>query len=74
MRESHNQNIFASLAPHEKVILNLVCEGYSNKEIAKQLKIGELTARNYVLNIMHKANCKNRTQLAVEYCIYKGED
>lgn len=74
MPNNENHHIFASLTPFEKVILKLICAGHSNKEIANQLKFSELTARNYVVNLLHKTGCKNRTQLAVEYCIYKDKD
>ncbi len=48
----------------EKEVLYLVAKGYYNEEIAQELGITTLTARNHVLNAMHKAEAKNRTDLS----------
>lgn len=48
----------------EKEIIQLVCEGKTNKEIAKSLFISPNTVRDHTSNIYRKTNVKNRTQLA----------
>ena len=51
----------------ELSIIRLVADGYSNKEIASELFLGEGTVRNYLSNILEKLNLRDRTQLAVFY-------
>jgi len=48
----------------ENDILDLIREGFSNKQIAAKLKISEQTVKNHVSNMMEKAGAKNRTELA----------
>ena len=51
----------------EQSIIRLVADGYSNKEIASELFLGEGTVRNYLSTILEKLNLRDRTQLAVFY-------
>jgi DNA-binding NarL/FixJ family response regulator len=55
------------LTEREKEIIKLVSEGYSNKEIADQLFLGESTVKNYISAILDKLNLRDRTQIAVFY-------
>jgi DNA-binding NarL/FixJ family response regulator len=48
-------------------VLKLVGEGFSNKEIADKLYLGEGTIRNYVTMLLEKLNLRDRTQLAIYY-------
>lgn len=48
----------------EKDIIKYICEGKTNKEIAKLLFIAPVTVRDHISNILRKTNVKNRTQLA----------
>lgn len=48
-------------------IITLVAKGFSNKEIASQLHLGEGTVRNYLSTILEKLNLRNRTGLAIFY-------
>lgn len=52
----------SSLSEQEVRVLILVAEGYSNKDIAKQLFIAETTVKSHVSNILTKLNAKNRTE------------
>lgn len=47
----------------EEEIINLLCEGKTNKEIAEVLFISPYTVRDHLANIYKKTNVKNRTQL-----------
>ncbi|MCX7696787.1 MAG: response regulator transcription factor [Bacteroidales bacterium] len=47
----------------EKEILQLLCEGLSNKEIAEALCISERTVLNHKANLMAKTNTKNSIAL-----------
>jgi DNA-binding NarL/FixJ family response regulator len=55
----------AALTPRELDVVALVAEGKANKEIARQLGIGERTARTHVSNVLHKLGLTSRTQLAL---------
>ncbi|MRG85719.1 LuxR C-terminal-related transcriptional regulator [Salinibacillus xinjiangensis] len=51
-----------SISKREKEVLNLVIQGYSNKEIASELFISDHTVKNHVTNIFHKLNVTDRAQ------------
>jgi two-component system response regulator DevR len=55
---------FAHLSQQEKQVLVLVSEGRTNREIGKQLYLGEGTVRNYVSSILSKLNVNNRAEAA----------
>lgn len=55
------------LTERENDILKLIAEGYSNKEIAAELFLGEGTIRNYVTALLEKLELRDRTQLAIFY-------
>ncbi len=56
-----------ALSPRENDVLELVANGYTNKEIAKRLYIGEGTVRNTLSVILDKLALRDRTQLAIYY-------
>jgi two-component system, NarL family, nitrate/nitrite response regulator NarL len=43
-------------------VLDFLCQGKSNKEIARDLAIREVTVKVHVGNIMRKLGASNRTQ------------
>jgi len=55
---------FAHLSQQEKHVLQLVSEGKTNREIAKNLFLGEGTVRNYVSSILSKLSVNNRAEAA----------
>lgn len=55
---------FKDLTEQELRVLGLVSHGYTNKEIAKELFLGEGTVRNYVSSILSKLNLTNRAEAA----------
>ena len=55
---------FQHLSQQEKHVLLLVSEGKTNREIAKQLFLGEGTVRNYVSSILSKLGVNNRAEAA----------
>ncbi len=55
---------FHSLTKREREILQLVAEGYTNRDIACNLTISENTVKNHLKNILQKLHVKNRVQLA----------
>ncbi|MEW2434488.1 response regulator transcription factor [Streptomyces caniferus] len=52
------------LTPRERETLVLLVDGYSNKQIARRLRISEHGAKRLVANILAKLNCPNRTLAA----------
>ncbi|WP_370876075.1 response regulator [Evansella vedderi] len=62
-----NKEKLSRLTNREKDIMELVAEGYSNKEIAEKLFIGEGTVRNTLSIILSKLELRDRTQLAIFY-------
>lgn len=55
---------FSSLSQQEKMVLKLVAEGRTNREIAQKLYLGEGTVRNYVSSILSKLGVSNRAEAA----------
>jgi NarL family two-component system response regulator LiaR len=59
------------LSERELEVLRLLAQGKSNREIADQLFIAELTVRTHVSNILGKLHLANRTQAAL-YALKEG--
>lgn len=55
---------FSSLSQQERMVLKLVSEGKTNRDIAQNLFLGEGTVRNYVSSILSKLNVSNRAEAA----------
>jgi len=55
---------FSELSQQEKMVLKLVAEGKTNREIAQSLYLGEGTVRNYVSSILSKLGVSNRAEAA----------
>lgn len=55
------------ISEKEYEVIQLVAEGFSNKEIAQKLFLSEGTVRNYLSTILEKLNLRDRTQLAIFY-------
>lgn len=59
------------LTRRESEILALVVEGYTNKEIAKQLGIRERTVQAHRANMMNKLAARNLVQL-IRHAVQRG--
>jgi len=59
------------LTSREREVLQLLAEGFSNKEIAQQLNISVKTVESHRSNMMSKLGVSNKTEL-VKYAIRKG--
>jgi DNA-binding NarL/FixJ family response regulator len=62
--KNEEASAFSHLSQQEKHVLLLVSEGRTNREIARQLYLGEGTVRNYVSSILSKLNVSNRAEAA----------
>jgi two-component system, NarL family, response regulator DevR len=54
----------ATLTPQERRILDLIAEGYTNRQIAETMFLAEKTVKNYVSNLLAKLGMERRTQAA----------
>ena len=54
----------ATLTPQERKILDLIAEGYTNRQIAENMFLAEKTVKNYVSNLLAKLGMERRTQAA----------
>jgi len=54
-----------NLTEREKQVLDFICEGYTNKEIALDLNLQEVTVKTHVKTLCQKLGAKNRTQAAM---------
>jgi DNA-binding NarL/FixJ family response regulator len=54
-----------SLTQREIDVLRLIAKGLANKEIARELSIGEKTVKTHVSNILSKLGVLSRTQAAL---------
>ncbi len=60
-----------TLSAQQLVILRLVAQGLSSREIGVQLYLSENTVKGYVQEILHRLNVKNRTE-AVMVAVKQG--
>ena len=54
-----------SLTERETDVLRLLAQGMANKEIARELGIGEKTVKTHVSSILAKLGLQSRTQAAL---------
>lgn len=54
------------LTERETAVLQLVARGHANKQIARELLIGEKTVKTHVSNILAKLGVTSRTQAALQ--------
>ena len=55
----------SGLTEQEKVLLDLLAEGLTNKQIAARMFLAEKTVKNYVSRLLAKLGMERRTQAAV---------
>ena len=56
-------NSETDLTNREKCVLNYVCKGLSNKDIANELKVTDYTIKKHVSNILSKLHLRNRQDI-----------
>lgn len=62
---------FATLTPREAEILRLLVDGLTNKQIARELDLQEITVKIHVRNVYRKIGAQNRAQ-AVKTTLESG--
>jgi two-component system, NarL family, nitrate/nitrite response regulator NarL len=55
------RDALAGLTPREQEALNELMQGWSNKQIAENLRIAEITVKSHLMNLFRKLGAKNRT-------------
>ena len=65
MRRRRDRDTVDQLSPRENEVLTALARGRSNKEIARELSIGEETVKTHVSNILSKLHLGDRTQAAI---------
>lgn len=63
--EQGDDSIEARFTTRELDALRLVAEGYTNREIAMELSLAEITVKKHVQNIISKLGVSDRTQAAI---------
>jgi len=59
------------ISGRELEVMQLVCEGATNREIAERLIVSEHTIKVHLRNILNKLNLRNRQQVAA-YAVQEG--
>ena len=71
MREVRTPASLTPLTERETEVLKLVARGKTNRQISRELFIGEKTTKSHVHSILRKLNVKSRTQAAL-YAVRVG--
>ncbi|MFD1067944.1 response regulator [Oceanobacillus locisalsi] len=70
-KEDENQSSYYELTPRERVVLEHITYGESNKEIAAALYITEKTVKTHITSILGKMEAQDRTQAAIHALKHK---
>jgi two-component system, NarL family, response regulator LiaR len=65
IKEVRTPEMRESLTERETETLRLIAKGMSNKEIAEELSVSEVTVKTHVSSILSKLNLQSRTQAAL---------
>jgi len=63
--ESNQRTVKPLLSSREREVLQLVTQGFRNREIGKELFISEQTVKNHLHNIFDKLGVSDRLELAL---------
>jgi len=61
---SQEEDELSGLSPQERKILELIGEGFTNRQIAEAIHLAEKTVKNYVSNLLAKLGMARRTEAA----------
>jgi DNA-binding NarL/FixJ family response regulator len=61
------------LSPREREILELLAEGFPNKEIASRLGLTDGTVRWHLRHVYHKLHVRSRTEAALKFLSTRAE-
>lgn len=63
LRDSEEGRLY-DLTPQERRIFDLIGEGWTNRQIAREMYLAEKTVKNYVSNLLAKLGMSRRTEAA----------
>ena len=63
LRNSEEGRVY-DLTPQERRIFDLIGEGHTNRQIAREMYLAEKTVKNYVSNLLAKLGMSRRTEAA----------
>ncbi len=52
------------MTKRENQVIELISDGFTNKEIAQKLHLSTYTVKSYIHNILEKLSLNNRVQIA----------
>jgi DNA-binding NarL/FixJ family response regulator len=61
------------LSPREREILELLAEGFPNKQIASRMGVTDGTVRWHLRHVYHKLHVRSRTEAALKFRSVKSE-
>ncbi|CUW40637.1 Two component transcriptional regulator, LuxR family [Magnetospirillum sp. XM-1] len=61
----NGEQLHSLLTPRQRDVLAMLRQGKSNKEIARDLSLAEITVKLHVTAILRALGCENRTQAAI---------
>ncbi|MGW0246599.1 response regulator transcription factor [Nocardia goodfellowii] len=70
-RSERDEGVPIPLTEQESRVLEQICFGRTNRQIARRLGIGEKTAKNYVQAVFWKLGVHNRTEAAMKAARYR---
>lgn len=62
---TEEDELFQLLTPREEEILDLVSDGFSNRDIGNKLNLREKSVKTYMTNILQKLRVRNRVKAAL---------
>lgn len=65
--KAQDDNHLTNLSPRETEILGLLAQGQSNKEIAREVGLQEITVKVHLSSIYRKLDVRNRVEAALRY-------
>src|SRR5258708_15162507 len=64
-RRNPEERKIATLTPRERGVIDLICQGLKNREIARRLRIPEATVSHHLTAIFRKLEVEDRTSLVI---------
>jgi DNA-binding NarL/FixJ family response regulator len=71
-RRERSRRLTAALSDREREVLELIAEGFANREVAEKLFISEYTVKRHVHNILAKLGERSRRAAAAAYRDARG--
>ncbi|HUO24459.1 MAG TPA: response regulator transcription factor [Candidatus Aquilonibacter sp.] len=67
IRQNLQKLSHSGLSRREQQLVELICWGFTNKEIASRLNLSEHTVKNHIHRILHKTGASDRTAIVSRY-------